>query len=59
MKGLIAQMIDDLRMRYALSYHPSAEKPQGKFCSIKIKLVPEVRKTYGKLLVEAKQGYYR
>jgi hypothetical protein len=59
MKARIAQLIDDLRMRYSLSYHPPAEKPKGKFCVIKVKLVPEVRKSPGGLMIEAKQGYYR
>jgi VWFA-related protein len=55
----LAQLIDDLRMRYSLGYHPSAARPQGKFCTIKVKLAPELTKTHKGLLVEAKQGYYR
>jgi VWFA-related protein len=59
MKARLAEMIDDLRMRYALSYHPSAAKPKGTFCSIQVKLSPEIKKTQKDLAVEAKQGYYR
>jgi VWFA-related protein len=58
MRARIAQLIDDLRLRYSLSYHPSAEKPKGKFCAIKVKVAPRV-KSQGNVLVEAKQGYYR
>jgi VWFA-related protein len=55
----LAIMIDDLRMRYSLGYHPSAQKPKGKYCAIKVKLAPEVKKAVGNVLVEARQGYYR
>src|SRR5262245_42720062 len=58
MKARIAQLIDDLRLRYSLSYHPSRDKPKGKFCAIKVKLAPQA-KSRGDVLVEAKQGYYR
>jgi VWFA-related protein len=58
MRARIAQLIDDLRLRYSLSYHPSAEKPKGKFCAIKVKVAPRA-KSQGDVLVEAKQGYYR
>jgi VWFA-related protein len=59
LKLKLAELIDDLRLRYSLSYHPSAAKPAGKFCAIKIKLTPEIKKSQGELLVKAKQGYYR
>ena len=52
-------LIDDLRMRYTLGYHPSAQKPKGKYCAIKVKLTPEAKKAIGKVMVEARQGYYR
>ena len=54
----LAAMIDDIRLRYSLSYHPSTPKPAGGFCSIKVKLSPELAKRKD-LVVEAKQGYYR
>ena len=52
----LAKVIDDIRMRYSLAYHPPGEKPAGKFCKIKVKVAPEAGKN---LLVQAKQGYYR
>src|ERR1700731_872863 len=52
-------LIDDLRMRYSLGYHPSGQKPKGKYCAIKVKLAPETKKAVGKVEVEARQGYYR
>lgn len=55
----LALLIDDLRMRYSLVYHPSAQKPKGKYCAIKVKLAPDVKKSMGNVLVEARQGYYR
>ena len=55
----LAALIDDLRMRYSLGYHPSMKRPKGKYCAIKVKLVPEVEKSIGKVMVEARQGYYR
>jgi len=55
----LAELIDDLRQRYTLSYHPSARKPAGRFCAIKIKLSPAVLKSYGRMVVAAKKGYYR
>lgn len=54
----LALMIDDLRMRYSLGYHPLAQKPKGRFSTIKIKLTPEALKAAGSVVVEAKQGYY-
>jgi hypothetical protein len=55
----LAALIDDLRMRYSLAYHPSVQKPKGKYCTIKVKLAPEARKNLGNAVVEARQGYYR
>jgi VWFA-related protein len=55
----LAMMIDDLRMRYSLGYHPSLPKPKGKYCAIKVKLAPETKKAIGNVVVEARQGYYR
>lgn len=59
MKEKLADLIDDLRLRYSLGYRPSTPKPKGKFCAIKVKLTPEAMKSAGKVVVEAKQGYYR
>src|SRR5437868_7753615 len=55
----LAMMIDDLRMRYSLGYHPTAQKPKGRYCTIKVKLTPEAKKAIGNVVVEARQGYYR
>jgi VWFA-related protein len=55
----LAALIDDLRMRYSLAYHPSVQRPRGKYCTIKVKLAPEARKALGNIIVEARQGYYR
>jgi VWFA-related protein len=55
----LAQLIDDLRLRYTLGYRPSVAKPQGTFCTIKVELAPEVKKLQKDLVVKARQGYYR
>src|SRR6478609_4015021 len=55
----LAMMIDDLRMRYSLGYHPSTQKPKGKYCAIKVRLAPEAKRNVGDVIVEARQGYYR
>jgi VWFA-related protein len=59
LKEKLALLIDDLRMRYTLAYHPSGLKAKGKYCAIKVKLTPETKKAIGKVTVEARQGYYR
>jgi VWFA-related protein len=59
LKEKLALMIDDLRMRYSLGYHPSAQKPKGKYCAIRVKLAPEAKKAAGDVILEARQGYYR
>jgi len=59
MKEKLAELIDELRMRYSLGYRPSAPKPKGRFCAIKVKLTPEALQVTGKVIVAAKQGYYR
>src|SRR5579859_1802773 len=59
LKDKLAALIDDLRMRYSLAYHPSQQKPKGKYCTIKVKVAAEARKSLGNVLVEARQGYYR
>jgi hypothetical protein len=59
LKEKLALLIDDLRMRYTLAYHPSRQKPKGKYRAIKLKLTPETKKAIGNVVVEARQGYYR
>jgi VWFA-related protein len=55
----LADLIDEIRLRYSLGYRPSSGKAQGKYCAIKVKLSPELRKSQKGLQVEAKSGYYR
>jgi VWFA-related protein len=59
LKDKLAALIDDLRMRYSLGYHPSVQKAKGKFCTIKVRLTPEAKKSIGDVVVEAREGYYR
>jgi len=59
LKEKLALLIDDLRDALQLGYHPSAQKPKGKYCVIKVKLAPEAKKVAGNVVVEARQGYYR
>lgn len=55
----LASLIDDIRMRYSLGYHPSGQKPKGKFCVIEVKLSPEAHRLHRDAIIEARQGYYR
>jgi hypothetical protein len=55
----LAQLIDDIRLRYTLGYHPSLTRQKGRFCAIKVKLSPDVQRTEHNPLVEARRGYYR
>jgi VWFA-related protein len=57
--GKLAMMIDHLRTRYSLGYHPSVDQTVGKFCKIKLVLNPRIEKREGKVLVRARTGYYR
>lgn len=59
LKEKLTLLIDDLRLRYSLGYHMSAQKPKGKYCAIKVKLTPEAKKAIGNVIVEVRQGYYR
>jgi VWFA-related protein len=55
----LASLIDDIRMRYTLAYHPAGQKAKGKFCAIEVKLSPETKKAHQDAVVEARAGYYR
>lgn len=55
----LAELIDNLRLRYTLGYRPSVTKPRDAFCTIKVELAPEVKKLQRDLVIEARQGYYR
>ena len=48
----LADLIDQIRTRYSLGYRPSAERPAGTFCQIKLTVSPDS-------IVKAKRGYYR
>jgi VWFA-related protein len=54
----MAELIDSIRSRYALSYHPPANGQKG-FHEIRLDVSPQIKQREGKLLVEAKRGYYR
>lgn len=55
----LASLIDDIRMRYTLAYHPVGQKARGRFCAIEVKLAPETKKAHQDAVVEARAGYYR
>ena len=55
----LALLIDDIRKRYTLGYHPTGNKPRGKYCTIEVKLSPDTRKTHEGAVIEAREGYYR
>jgi len=56
----LAELIDEIRGRYALMYHPARSgAARGSLHTLKLKVVPEVEKREGKLIVKTKRGYYR
>lgn len=55
----MAQLIDQIRTRYALGYHPTGEDHGGRFHPIRLEISPEVESREGKLIVETKKGYFR
>lgn len=55
----LASLIDDIRMRYTLAYHPAGQKPKGKFCAIEVRLTSETKKAHQDAVIEARGGYYR
>ncbi len=59
METKLANWIDELRTRYTLGYHPPDGKKPGKFCKVQVKVSPEIKQREGKVLIEAKLGYYR
>jgi len=59
METKLANWIDELRTRYTLGYHPPDGKKPGKFCKVQVKISPEIKQREGKVLIEAKLGYYR
>jgi len=58
----LAALVDQIRLRYTLGYKPSASKPQGTFCQLRLELNPATRKARAELQkaqVRTRQGYYR
>ncbi len=58
----LSDMIDEIRNRYALGYHPSTTSDQasaGQFYQLKLKVTPEAEQREGKLIVRARRGFYR
>ena len=55
----LAEDIDDLRARYTIGYRPSAEKPAGTFCCVKVSLAPAAPLRPQEWRVLARAGYYR
>jgi VWFA-related protein len=56
----LAQLIDELRARYTIGYHPSDPQPAGTFRKIQVvDLVPSQTLPPKEWTVLARQGYYR
>ena len=56
----LAEMIDQIRNRYTLGYHPSTPLNQpGQFYQLKLKVTPEAEQREGKLIVRTRRGFYR
>ena len=55
----MAQLIDQIRSRYALGYHPAADDQSRRFHEIKLQVSPEVKDREGALIVETRKGYFR
>jgi VWFA-related protein len=60
----MAELIDEMRSRYTLGYHPSATQPDGKFCRITLEPTPHFYSTHPgltpkMLILHSKSGYFR
>jgi hypothetical protein len=55
----MAELIDHIRTRYALTYHPMTSSGRGKFHQIRLEVSPEIMKREGKVIIQIKRGYYR
>lgn len=55
----MAELIDQIRTRYALGYHPVGDRENGKFHAIRLEISPDAQKREGKMIVETRKGYYR
>jgi hypothetical protein len=54
----LAAMIDSIRARYTLGYHPAPLTAAG-FREIRLRLAPDTERRVGKVSVVAKKGYWR
>jgi hypothetical protein len=58
----LAELVDQIRLRYTIGYKPSMAKPEGTYCKLQLNLAPEALKARAdlrKLRVRTRQGYYR
>ncbi len=55
----LAQLIDDLRARYTISYRPSDPQPAGTFRNVRVTLAPSRTLRVKEWSVLARRGYYR
>jgi VWFA-related protein len=55
----LAEVLDELRSRYTIGYHPAESKPAGTFCKVHVALSPQapIRPQDWNVLTRA--GYYR
>jgi VWFA-related protein len=55
----LGALIDELRARYTIGFSPSADKPAGTFCDLRVELAPETALRPKEWTVFARRGYYR
>ena len=59
----LAELIDQLRARYALGYKPASAKPAGSFCKVQVRLTSASQNRFhsgkGDPVVRSISGYYR
>lgn len=54
----MADLIDQIRTRYALGYHPPADGDE-RFREIRLNVAPEIEKREGKVIIQTRRGYFR
>jgi len=55
----LAEVLDDLRSRYTIGFHPAQAKPPGTFCRLRVALSPDAPLRPQEWTVLARAGYYR
>jgi VWFA-related protein len=55
----LAELIDQIRTRYALGFSPRADEMPGRFNTLRLELTPETKMREGKMIVNLRKGYYR